>query len=80
MTAEKIAGVKNFPPNCKKRKVKRVNLDSCKFRIKFLFNESQNFYYLDSASNFQHNHSPGGSNSKNSIEVIIMCFYAHLIF
>ena len=51
----KIAPTEN---RINKRKIKRSNLDSCNFRIKFTHDEEKKFYIFDTSSNLSHNHPP----------------------
>ena len=43
------------------RKIKRTNLEACKFRIKFKFDELSNGFRMKTDSNLAHNHAPEDS-------------------
>lgn len=63
--------------NCKSsRKIKRQNIEACRFRLKFKQDKESHLYILHKSSNFIHNHPP---HENISVEVSIFLFVKFIL-
>ena len=58
----------------KKRKIKRLNVDACTFRIKFKFNFEGNYFSFKTTKNLIHNHIPNFTNDYKVIYIFPVFF------
>jgi hypothetical protein len=63
--------------NLNKRKIKRINIDGCPFKLKFIYNQEGNFFSFKYSKFLIHNHLP--NSNKEKVRYLISFFF-HLFF
>lgn len=60
--------------NLNKRKIKRINIDGCPFKLKFIYNQEGNFFSFKYSKFLIHNHLPNSNTEK--VRYLIFLFFS----